>query len=740
MKDMTRLSLVVLLLVGGALPARGASEICRFRALDAENPFRRWLGAQEVTCVAAGSPLDFPAGMWNVFARAEGAVSATPVLVDGDAAPASIAPDLVAGATVTPLLPEGRGGVIYAPRRGSAFPVDRPRVTVPADEPLWLFVLEQSTPVAVLSIAPLAAGTERSVDGRSEGPATVVGWLQVQEAEREALQTASAVIAPVVRAGSREADPLPKPTLLHGAFFLVTNVPAGNAELRLEGRGWVADRRVVHVQRGVTVAPVPLFVRATGTLTVHWNTDQDLVALDRSVGSCDATIEVPRLTITLAKCPTSRPGPRFDPAECTPLREERTSDFSGSMTFEDVAPGLYRADLRYGKLAPTTAMGSVAPLRVSDARIFASYFSVYGSLTRGGKPLGEEARVQFPGGVGFAPAEEEYRGVLRAAMLGTDTQIIVAACDGAPRTVVLGDQPIRPSGRFDIDIPANELVVHVNDTFTRESLAGATVKLESRSISQPPRVVFDATDKTDEQGRVVWSGVPVRETFLTVSRAGYEKRRVDAFTMPRSGPHTLDVQLVPLRGTQGRIVSGRPFDGGVVVWYSPTGSETERTDLAPDGTFVHGNRHTADETLAVVSASHPLWVRRSPATDGREGITLRFPDETPAVAFDVWLGATAPPRESRHVGVIIGGVRVPQPVLSQHQTLRRDPPLLRGSGPQSFRDLLATGPIDVLLGPADEEVATRTRTLDFFALPQFADVPRQRLQPGAADVLFPARP
>ena len=83
-------------------------------------------------------------------------------------------------------------------------------------------------------------------------------------------------------------------------------------------------------------------------------------------------------------------------------------------------------------------------------------------------------------------------------------------------------------------------------------------------------------------------------------------------------------------------------------------------------------------------------------------LTLRFPD-APPVAFEVWLSAAAVPRaETRYVGIAIGGVRVPQR----------------------------------LLGPRVEEVAPRARALDLFALPQFAAVPRQRLEAGATDVVF----
>ena len=732
MNDVTRAMLAVLFLLATA-PAGG--ELCRFRALEAENPFRRWLASQEVTCVPAGAAMEFPAGLWNVFARAEGAVSATPLLVDGDDAPAAVQPPLGPAATVAPLLPEGHTAAVYVPRRGSAFPVEGARVTVPADEPLWLFVLDRSTPVAVIPIAAIPAGSDRAVDARGGGPPAIVGWLQVPEPERSLLPETTGLSAPAIRAGSREADPLPSPALLHGAFFRVRDAAPGNAELRLDGRGWIPDRRVVKVQPGVTVAAAPLRVRPTGTLTVHWNTDVDLPALDRSVGSCEEDEQAAQLVITVSRCPAPRRGEHPDAAECATIREQKAEAFFGSITFDDIVPGLYRAGMRYGKLPPSSSLATVGPLKVTDLRLFASYLTVEGSVTRGGEPLGEKVRISFQGGIGFAPEEtEEYRAVFRPPPIGPEAQIRVEACDGSPRATVLADRPMRPWSRFDIDIPANELAIHVTDTFTREALPGATVKLEAMAVREP-RVVFSMTATADEQGKLVWTGVPVRELRLTVSHAGYETRNVEPFTMPKSGRHAVDAQLVPLRGTRGKIVSDRPFDGGEVVWFSPGGSETERARLAEDGTFVYTNWHTPEETMAVISRSHPLWVLRAPATERRTAITLGFPN-APAVAFDVWLAAAVPPNETRYVGVAIGNVRVPQPVLAEHQALRRDEPLMRGAGPQHFRDLLATGPVEVILGPRVDEVATRARAMDLFALPQFADAPRQRLQPGATDVVF----
>ena len=162
--------------------------------------------------------------------------------------------------------------------------------------------------------------------------------------------------------------------------------------------------------------------------------------------------------------------------------------------------------------------------------------------------------------------------------------------------------------------------------------------------------------------------------------------------MLRGEKKTIDVQLVPLRGSRGRVVSDRPFENGTVVWFTPSGIETERTDLAPDGTFVYASAHSPDETMAVISLSHPLWVLHTPPVERREVITVRYPN-APVRAFEVSIAST----DRRPIGLVIAGIRVPPSVTAQHQTLRRDSRL-------QFRDLLGTGPIDVMLGEAVRRV------------------------------------
>src|SRR3954451_6864699 len=167
-------TLVVLAIVATAAAAETrvavtggeGAEVCRFQARDREKPIERWLSAQAVTCSASGTPLTFPPGLWNVFARARGALSVKPIFVDGGSAPANLDIALVPAATVVLQLPPGASGVLYAPKHVIAFPVAE-RATVPAGEELWLIVIAKGAPVAVVPIAALEPGVERVADARA---------------------------------------------------------------------------------------------------------------------------------------------------------------------------------------------------------------------------------------------------------------------------------------------------------------------------------------------------------------------------------------------------------------------------------------------------------------------------------------------------------------------------------------------------------------------------------------------
>jgi hypothetical protein len=733
--------------------ATEGAEVCRFQAKDREKPVERWLSAQAATCVASDAALTFPPGLWNVFARARTAVSVGPILIDGAAAPANLAISLVPAATIVLQLPPGASGVLYAPKHVIAYPAAE-RTTVPAGEELWLIVIAKGAPVAVIPIAALEPGIERVVDARSFSNApAVLGWMQVSERDRAAIGSARGVQLPrigITAAGKEVvAASLPGLDALNGAFVLFRNVSAGAADLRLDGRGWLPSRRSVRIApQAVTLLREPIAARASATVMVNWSTQGDLPALDRALGSCEPPKEPPRLELTISSCPEPKPGKSLDAASCTVIRKEtlRTELTFGSVRVDEVPPGMYRAELRFGRLPPVDVMSEVPPLQQRPFPLQAQYFEAYGSLTRGGVPLGEDARIDFPhGGVGFAPGDKgEYRGVVTDGF-GPDSKIDIVTCSGK-RSFVITDRGMEvwKRTRFDIDIPDNTLTVTVADTFTHMPLPAATLKyvVMSQRVPRHPVLTRDVSQSEagDESGKhvagqFVIKGVPERELRLTVSCPGYKKKEIDPFSMTKSEKKVIDVDLVPLGGSEAKILSSRPFEAGTIFWFSSAGVETERAELAPDGTFHFEQTHYRDETMTVVSLSHPLWILRAPPVERATPLQVRFSDAAPKRDAEVTI-YNMPARMVTLIGVAIGSLRVPQPALVHHLALRGVVPLVRGdSGLLLIPALAETGPIDILRGPSS---FPRQPQLTENVTRNFASVATQRLQPGSPAVAFDA--
>lgn len=759
---MRRLASLVVVVLSASTAAAGTrvtltgttegAEVCRFAAGDREKPAERWLRAQAVTCAAPDAALTFPPGLWNVFARAKGMLSVDPILVDGAAAPADLAVSLAPAASVVLQLPPGASGVWYAPKHAVAYPAAE-RTVLPAGEELWLILSVKGVPDRVLPIAALEPGIERVVDARdvSDAPA-VLGWVHVSEADRAAVKTARGVELPHVgiRTAGKEivAASLPAPDALNGAFVLFRGAAAGEAELRLDGRGWLPFRRSLRIDpRGVTLLGEPIPARPSATVIVNWSTYGDLAALERSLGSCEPPKEAPRLELTISACPEPKPGKALDPASCSPIRTEplRLELKFGSVRVDEVPPGMYRAELRFGRLPPIDVEAEVPPLQQRPMPpLQAMYFEVYGTLTRGGALLGDDARIEFPHrGVGFAVrGTGAYRGVLEEGF-AEDARIDVVTCGGrhafvlADRGVGRFGNPQRvPATRFDIDIPDNALTVSVVDTFTQMPLPAAKLQYVVMSLSVPRRpVVTLDLPQSEAAGQFAIQGVPPEhELRLTVSCPGYKKKEIDPFSMTKRETKAIDVALVPLGGAEAKILSARPFASGTIYWFSSEGVETERADLAADGTFRFERTHYRDETMTVVSLSHPLWILRAPPVERATPLQVRFPDAVPQRDVEVAIDHM-PARLVTLLGVAIGGLRVPQPALAQHLALRGGAPLVRGAGPALIPALAESGPIDILRGPSVLQQQQR-QPIEMFVTRNFDPSATRRLEPGSARVEF----
>jgi hypothetical protein len=710
---MRRLAMVVPFLMAAVVMAAEPEQDCRFRPGEGKDPFQHWFARRKeaAPCVASGA------------------------------------------ATLVVQLPPEHTGVLYVPKQVVAFPVTE-RMPVPAGEELWLFVLAKGVPVNVIVINPIEAEHERTVDAREVKPAALllVGWVQLPEADRTAVKNARGVSLPkiLLTSGGKEIETgtLPPPELLDGAMVLFPGVTPGPAELRVSGRGWLRfDSKVTVTPQPVTLLRPPIVARATATLVVTWSTQADLATLDRSLGSCEVPPPPPRFELVVSSCTPPRAGEPVDATKCqlirsTPLVPGATY---GSVTVEELLPGFYLGELRFGKLPPMKGTMVLPPFGLQPLRLNAQYAEGYGSLTRGGKPLGEDAKIEFPNdGIGYSPRDgSDYHAVLfdrRPVLVGDDAKVDIVTCAEQKRTFILTDRPMVRSARLDIDIPDNVLTVTVVDTFTRRPISSATLRFTVMSSAVPrvPRVTRtyqasegegDGESREHTGGRFVIREVPVREIRLEVSSPGYEKQRIDPFTMPKSGTKEVEVQLVPVNESEGRILSRQPFDKGMIIWAGANGVETERADLAPDGKFAFAHPHFREETMTVVSLSHPLWITHAPMAERRKPLEVRFPDQVPVRDADISI-PSVPSRLVTLIGVTIGNLRVPAAAFSQHLALRGEQPMVRGPGPLHVGALLETGPIEILRGPSvDPNFLARFS-------PELRPMATQRLPAAGTSVVF----
>ena len=697
---MRKVAALLLLLAGVEAFGQEAAETCRFRALDAADPFRRWLDPQLLTCAAAGETLAFEPGLWNVFRRTESAVS-LPVLVNGEALPDRFDFPLVAAAALSVKLPASHRGVVYAIRGAAAYPVAADgRVTVPAGSDLWLFVMKNGQIAGVVPMPQIPAGGERAVDATTLDPSPLlVGWIDVADDDLAAIRRTRGLLPPRITASAsrthRDAEVSPLDSL-DGSFIFVRRPVAGGNVVELSGREWLrTTRRVDVAAEGVTTMRAPLEVRAPGSLVVYWSVHDDVAALDAMLGTCKGRKEPARLTITLQRCtPPRRPADPVDTSTCTLVKEEALQDVAfGTWRADDLIAGYYYAVLRYGNLPPIGDARSVAPFAQAGVTIQLRYVQVYGDVTRGGEPLEKGAALTFPTGTGFAAiGAAAYRGVL-TQMVAREGRVDIATCDGL-RAYILTDQPIVGGRRFDIDIPDNELEISFVDTFTREPLA-ATVRYEVMSRARPPRVMVSDTF-TAEEGRLRLASVPERELRILVTMKGYEKKTIRPFSLTKSERRQLEVEMVPLRGTPSRLVSTMPFRDAVIYWFDKEGIETEHADVEPDGTFYSDAAHARGEMLVVVSRSHPLWASPAPAVRRGEAMTFAFP-QAPSRTVDISVSGG-----SRLVNypldVAVGTLRVPSAVLAAHLRLRDTWASVNNWTSTRLYDILETAPIEIGVG------------------------------------------
>jgi hypothetical protein len=123
------------------------------------------------------------------------------------------------------------------------------------------------------------------------------------------------------------------------------------------------------------------------------------------------------------------------------------------------------------------------------------------------------------------------------------------------------------------------------------------------------------------------------------------------------------------------------------------------------------------------------------SADGQRRIDAKrvVADEHGVAAFRAILDERFDPFELRFVAIRIGGRLVHPNAFDFHSMNRRVDPIVKRTIPLLVKDIAATGPIRVILGPAREEIPPGPFPSNLFAAPHFARLLRERLVPEHVD-------
>ena len=221
----------------------------------------------------------------------------------------------------------------------------------------------------------------------------------------------------------------------------------------------------------------PLLTRPRARIDVTWAIAGDFaVSTDQK---CDGT-KAAETTLTLFRC--SYPFPRCAPGDRTVIRRlSPGSDVRGKASFGELDPGDYYVELeRAGLRAFARAAARVGVAPALDLKL--DPLVVTGRVTRGSKPV--RASIELATGTAVSDAETgEYTAFLSKSP-GTKP-IRITVCGSNTPYVDIPTRAVVASDRYDIDIPANRLIVGVVDATTNAPLSHARVSCLRQRTAGP---------------------------------------------------------------------------------------------------------------------------------------------------------------------------------------------------------------------------------------------------------------
>jgi hypothetical protein len=728
-------------------------EICLFDARSTTDPVVRFTAFTRVICTTADGEVKIPAGTWNLFARhKDGFVSPIVTLT---------APDNPLKARKIDLVPAGRIEIdgkhteplrqaAYVESSGALFPraMDDDGILVPADEPVFVVMLEDGLPIRISKRVRVPQGEVLRIRAEEMSALGAIAGVAVDEAGRE--RVASDARDPgrveIIAAGR---EPLPSVNRVDVAFRgggdALAFFPKEGAAVRLSGDGWVQDE--VNVESGRAVRP--LRVVPALTLKVYWSAEAGLATLaERMRGQSECPRQAGRavvddvpgvdgegLQLTLTRCASMHAGATartLRKSGCVVVAGARLNpeEAGGTVTLAGAGPGLHLLRLGYERLPAAFELVEVSGLAPA-AEIHLRFDRWFGKVARGSEPL--HAWIGIGSGAISDPDTGEYFTLsqpqrplppeVEARLFKDPPPVLVAGCTGEIELMFVPESKPLPNARFDIDVTPTAVRVHAVAASDGSSINGVQVEYSVVRSDDPDSALFNGPPGlTDDDGVATFRDVPAhRDILVCASHEDYESACADRFRLGDRREREVTISLERAEVRKG-IVRNPAAAGGTVYWHRPDGTRVEAVSIAADGTFKFRMAHARGEIVLITSPTAPLYVFRQPQLRDEELFDINYP-AAPVRSFSVILPATA--RETKgFVSLSIGDITVPLNVLSAHLRTRGARPVFLAAGSVPVSDVLATGPIRFIFAPMSwAEMNGAGGRADFFYLPAAVGLP-----------------
>lgn len=709
------------------------AEVCFQPAAALDETYRRWFWSDELRCLPADEILDFPAGIWNFFARHEdGWISSMPQLIVLDEAKTEsgyrqmiLLAEKAATLDVSGVrLAEDERLFLFFANRTSAFgsaihpvPAGTTRQLIPAGVDVIPIVVRNQRPVRLL--APVNAKGGEAVAARerkrAEDTVDVVAWVQLDLTRTDEPEKLSPFDVRLRRGRQTIAQQFPMKNGAASHLSLVTfvDVPKGKAKIELRGGDWLPYQREIALSGDLVVLEEPLTSGPAAKVRAAWALPRGSVTGDEPPCAAGADSTASEVLVRLQRCPEA------DRCELVAIERAELAE-AGDVQFAGLAPGSYRVDAIVGGMQVEPASVECRSGAESTVDVTPRAVTVRGHATRDGAPV--SARLRFERGSARTDTVTGEYTLLLDRPLDAETVVRVEPCDGSKGVLEIVPVALEDGTVFDFDLGGRGLRVEVRDASSGRPIGGASVTYAAPGRDGEVRYASRAGE-TDGEGVLTIDAPPDRELKICARAAGYAEACVERSTR---------IALQRNGSRRGRVVTDMALAGAALYLAGAEGELLEFVPVGPDGVF-HCVCDPERVAYSVLVSDAPMLVLPPPRESGEELIVSAAQPAT-VRTFAVALPESAASRGGR-LSIAADGKLVPLLALTNHQ-IRRQLPILVLRGQDVPVADIAAGAIEVLLVPLYEDLPPELMGRDVAALREWQLVLPRKAVPPSGVVTF----